>query len=1017
MHATTIKKNKNSTINVSTSEVLATIQQWKSKGIYLDDIVLHIMSSKEQVKRNGKIWNAIEKRTSNYNDAKDTLQRIQKETKELVSQLEAITMDTKPNLTSLRLLEERMSKAASTIYTTRVIDACSLLWSSDKSKLHNVKRRLIRVLIATGTKFPTTCKRIVAIMIEGAVQHQNKTRLVSACRAGLEELFRHQRLQVAGYIKDETSRVAQRKENREALTRTLGEWQLKANKYLARTPIDARMWHNIIDSINDDTDKVLTVNTEWCPEDGHVQWVDQESIKAAQAAIVDSEIITHAAWNVNGLKSRYRTGELIEFITKYKPTTLHLSEIKTDLAGIESPWELKHMLHALGYIHCIWNWCTSPLDTSTRSCGNFGTAIFSKIPLENIQYGFGDDTTAIDREGRVITATTGTDTFIWCYTPCSRWTEEESRSQTRKEFDKSMHKHHKRVNDERGGNVYMFGDMNVAPTEGDCSPSINHYPSCKNYEREAHTNLKRDYNLVDVYEELHGDLKENRKYGEYNSSHFTWHTRPNDDYKGGMRLDILLAPRHALATTSSDVGIIKCELADSYFGSDHLPIIATIRQHKSPTMEAAHESLAVLHTSNYQEEQQHMYNMFGDINYAPRISTKQLIIDEEMEAEEEDAEPPVPLDRIFKDLRLLPGPENDLYNRGNPGIIAHMHENNSPIHFTPRDKRLTLMREQLRKGSKYHLTHLNTNNGGLPIISAFAVTSTNSEPVRVLLDSGAMGLFMPAHLVQRLGLTIRPANVSVTIGNNSVVQSTGIALLDLKIGTARYQEEVVVLSDCPYDVIAGTTFFRKYNGSLNYKHERLTLDNPKTGEPIHINFGSSTTRLVAQTNMTIAPRTEAQIPINPNLLDTKWSNLAEEERWGTVADALTHDFKVANGIMRIRERGDGTYNWVSAINAGDCEINIKKGDTIAHFKPLDRIHEIEILHMEESRVEADRQSPMTETEVNEAIEAKPHLKDLDLANRDNNLTKEQQLIIKRLVLKHHTLWDTSPKTVPEHLPR
>jgi hypothetical protein len=73
---------------------------------------------------------------------------------------------------------------------------------------------------------------------------------VSACRAGLEEVFRNHRLQVPGYIEDERKRIAQRKESRGVLQKTLGEWLQKAAKYLHRTPINAQMWHDIMKAVS-----------------------------------------------------------------------------------------------------------------------------------------------------------------------------------------------------------------------------------------------------------------------------------------------------------------------------------------------------------------------------------------------------------------------------------------------------------------------------------------------------------------------------------------------------------------------------------------------------------------------------------------------------------------------------------------------------------------------------------------------------------------------------------------------
>jgi hypothetical protein len=145
-----------------------------------------------------------------------------------------------------------------------------------------------------------------------------------------------------------------------------------------------------------------------------------------------------------------------------------------------------------------------------------------------------------------------------------------------------------------------------------------------------------------------------------------------------------------------------------------------------------------------------------------------------------------------------------------------------------------------------------------------------------------------------------------------------------------------------------------------------------------------------------------------------------DTRRRTVADTKKKTFKVGNGIMRVREKDNDTCNWIRAINAGDSAIEIEKGDTVAHFKPLDTVHEI--LHLDEkAELEKDAASDTvpatTEEEVDAAIKAKPYLDDLDLSDKNNTLTPQQQLIIKKLVLKHHTLWDTAPKPVPEHLPR
>jgi exonuclease III len=574
----------------------------------------------------------------------------------------------------------------------------------------------------------------------------------------------------------------------------------------------------------------------------------------------------------------------------------------------------------------------------------------------------------------------------------------------RKQFDKEMHAHYKQTTAKRSGSVYVFGDMNTAATEGDCSPAINHYPSTKEYEREAHKLMKHDFDLIDVYEELHSDLKDNRTNGDANSDHFTWHTGPHSDHQGGMRLDMLLAPRNTLANARRSKGIIKCELADSKYGSDHTPLIVTMRNKAQP---AATESLnqcneamdtnkdkKLYHTDKTEDTYNVYDNNDGEADCSPPRLRRTVVIEECIEPDEnQDSEEN--FKPIFKQLRKIPGPENGIYDSGNPQLIADLHGKEEVIQFNKNDERLTAMKDSLRKSSTHHLNSLEDDDNGLPIITAFA--EKESEPVQVLLDSGAKGIFMPATLVRKLGLHVKPAQLSVTIGDNSVVQSTGIALLPLTIGSAKYEEEVVVLSDYPYDIIAGTTFFKKYKGDLSFRDNRLTLDNPRTEEPVHVYLNTTSVQLIAEHNMTIAPQTEAQIPILPGLADAKWLTLEEEERWETVADTKKKTFKVANGIMRVRENDNDIYNWIRAKNAGDSAIEIKERDTVAHFKPLDTVHEI--LHLDEKAelkmdAASDAVPATTEEEVDAAIIAKPYLDDLDLSDKNNTLTPQQQLINK-----------------------
>ena len=178
----------------------------------------------------------------------------------------------------------------------------------------------------------------------------------------------------------------------------------------------------------------------------------------------------------------------------------------------------------------------------------------------------------------------------------------------------------------------------------------------------------------------------------------------------------------------------------------------------------------------------------------------------------------------------------------------------------------------------------------------------------------------------------------------------------------------------------------------------------------------------------MAANTEAKIKVEPSITEHKWRSLNEEERWGTVTDTQQHPFRIANGIMRIRERDDDTYNWVNAINTSNEPIEIRKGDTVGYLKKLHSV--FEILHISENATAADRApgdatsdntrvgdtDAMTEAEIDSLIASKPHLKDLNLLKEHQHLTKEQHLMLKKLIVKYDRLWDTTPKPTPDHLP-
>lgn len=87
------------------------------------------------------------------------------------------------------------------------------------------------------------------------------------------------------------------------------------------------------------------------------------------------------SWNVNGIKSKYKSGNLEDLIKNEKPDILCIQEIKTkDVPEID------------GY-----SLYSYPASKNSRF---YGTALYTKIEPLSVDKGFGDD--EFDQEGRVI---------------------------------------------------------------------------------------------------------------------------------------------------------------------------------------------------------------------------------------------------------------------------------------------------------------------------------------------------------------------------------------------------------------------------------------------------------------------------------------------------------------------------------------------------------------------------------------------------------------------------------------
>jgi hypothetical protein len=84
------------------------------------------------------------------------------------------------------------------------------------------------------------------------------------------------------------------------------------------------------------------------------------------------------------------------------------------------------------------------------------------------------------------------------------------------------------------------------------------------------------------------------------------------------------------------------------------------------------------------------------------------------------------------------------------------------------------------------------------------------EPIDALVDSGAMGEFMPIAEARRRGLRKFLCHTRVGGGDNRSVAAVGKTTINLNMGGCMIARPVILLQDCPYKLILGVKFFYEY---------------------------------------------------------------------------------------------------------------------------------------------------------------------------------------------------------------
>ena len=94
----------------------------------------------------------------------------------------------------------------------------------------------------------------------------------------------------------------------------------------------------------------------------------------------------------------------------------------------------------------------------------------------------------------------------------------------------------------------------------------------------------KECGLIDIYLNLHDDLKNQRERECVDIKHLSW--RLNRTSKG-LRLDHLVGAPSSLSGETKMPGVVSCEYTASDYGSDHRPLVTTfnIQEHKHDHVE------------------------------------------------------------------------------------------------------------------------------------------------------------------------------------------------------------------------------------------------------------------------------------------------------------------------------------------------------------------------------------------------------------------------------------------------
>ncbi len=240
------------------------------------------------------------------------------------------------------------------------------------------------------------------------------------------------------------------------------------------------------------------------------------------------------SWNVNGLRAVIGK-DFYGSVAALDPDVLCLQEIKmqkgqcqVDLPGYE---QIFYCADRKGYS---------------------GTAVFSRVPVQSVQYGIGID--EHDHEGRAITCDMGSFFLVCCYTPNAQ--DGLRRLDYRMQWEDDFRAYLQKLDQEKP--VILCGDLNVAHEEIDLkNPKTNRMnPGFTDQERGKMTQLL-EAGFVDSFRYLHPE--------EVKYSWWSYRMKARER-NVGWRID------YFIVSSRIQDRIRAAEIHNEILGSDHCPV-------------------------------------------------------------------------------------------------------------------------------------------------------------------------------------------------------------------------------------------------------------------------------------------------------------------------------------------------------------------------------------------------------------------------------------------------------------